>query len=214
MTVPTASTSAIADVLALRGQGGWLTPPLSAVVPATCRASAEVVTVQIERRDVGADFKPMYEVLSQDHRGKVLVIAGALDVGGAIWGEILTVAAMQAGFVAVAVDGFVRDIPAMTALAFPVYASGSAVVGPQGRAHVASIGATVTVGGFEVASGDHVVLDDAGCVRIKSSEIDDVLRAATAYEEAEEKVLTALASGERLSSAYRHKADAVARLRR
>ena len=191
MNVPTASVSAIADVLSLRKQDGWLTPPLSAIVPANCRASAEVVTVQMESRESGADFKPMYELLSGDHKGKVLVIAGAIDIRGAIWGEILTSAAMQAGFAGVAVDGFVRDLPAVAALGFPMYASGC-----------------------EIAPGDHVVLDDSGCVRIKANELQEVLLAATEYEEAEEKVLSAITSGERLNSAYRHKADVVARLRR
>ena len=214
MTVPTASTSAIADVLALRGEGGWLTPPLTPMVPATCRASAEVVTVRIERRDSGADFKPMYEVLSSDNKGKVLMVAGAIEIGGAIWGEILTVAAIQAGFAGIAIDGFVRDLAAMSALGFPVYASGTAVVGPQGRAHVAAVGEVVSIGGFDVAPGDHVVMDDSGCVRLRAHEVNEVLAAATEYEKAEEEVLRALASGERLRSAYSHKADVVARLRR
>ena len=214
MTVPTASASAIADVLALRGEGGWLTPPLTPMVPATCRASAGVVTVRIERRDTGADFKPMYEVLSAENKGKVLVVAGAIDIGGAIWGEILTVAAIQAGFAGVAIDGFVRDLSAMTTLGLPIYASGTAVVGPLGRAHVAAVGEAVTIGGFEVSPTDHVVLDDSGCVRLHAHEVDAVLTAATEYEKAEEEVLKALASGERLSSAYRYKADVVARLRR
>ena len=214
MNVPTASTSAIADVLSLRGEGGWLTPPLAAIVPASCRASAEVVTMRIEGRDTGADFKPMYELLSGDNRGKILVIAGAYEVGGAVWGEILTTAAMQSGFVGVAIDGFVRDVPAVASLGFPMYASGTAVVGPLGRAHVASVGENVTVGGFQVANGDHLVLDEAGCVRIVASDVSEVLAAATLYEEAEEKVLEALQNGERLDTAYRYKADVVARLRR
>ena len=113
MKIPTASTSAIADVLALRGQSGWLTPPLAPIVAARCPVVGEVVTVQIERRDSGADFKPMYEVLSAVQAGKVLVIAGAIEIGGAIWGEILTASAQQAGFVGVAIDGFVRDVTAM-----------------------------------------------------------------------------------------------------
>jgi regulator of RNase E activity RraA len=95
-----------------------------------------------------------------------------------------------------------------------MYASGTAVVGPLGHAHVVSVGTVVNIGGCEIAPGDHVVLDDSGCVRIKANELQEVLLAATEYEEAEEKVLSAITSGERLNSAYRHKADVVARLRR
>jgi len=214
MKIPAASSSAIADVLALRGQSGWLTPPLAPIVAARCPVIGEVVTVQIERRDIGADFKPMYEVLSAVQSGKVLVIAGAVEVGGAIWGEILTASAQQAGFVGVAIDGFVRDIAAMQNLDLPVYASGTAVVGPLGRAHVVSVGETVNIFGQEVSSGDQIVLDDSGCVRLASSDAQEILEAAALYEKGEEQVLVALAAGERLNSAYRYKADVVSRLKR
>ena len=214
MKIPTASSSAIADVLALRGQSGWLTPPLAPIVAARCPVVGEVVTVQIERRDSGADFKPMYEVLSALQAGKILVIAGAVEVGGAIWGEILTASAQQAGFVGVAIDGFVRDIAAMQNLDLPIYASGTAVVGPLGRAHVVSVGETVSIFGQEVSSGDQIVLDDSGCVRLGSSDAQEILEAAALYEKGEEQVLQALAAGERLNSAYRYKADVVSRLKR
>ncbi len=214
MKVPTASSSAIADVLALRGQSGWLTPPLAPIVAARCPVVGEVVTVQIERRDSGADFKPMYEVLSALQAGKILVIAGAIDIGGAIWGEILTASAQQAGFVGVAIDGFVRDIIAMQNLELPIYASGTAVVGPLGRAHVVSVGETVNIFGQEVSSGDQIVLDDSGCVRLASRDAQEILEAAARSEKGEEQVLQALAAGERLNSAYRYKADVVSRLKR
>lgn len=214
MKIPTASSSAIADVLALRGQSGWLTPPLAPIVAARCPVVGEVVTVQIERRDSGADFKPMYEVLSAVQAGKILLIAGAVEIGGAIWGEILTASAQQAGFVGVAIDGFVRDIIAMQNLELPIYASGTAVVGPLGRAHVVSVGKTVNIFGQEVSSGDQIVLDDSGCVRLGSSDAQEILEAAALYEKGEEQVLVALAAGERLNSAYGYKADVVSRLKR
>ena len=149
MKVPVASTSAIADVLALKGRSGWLTPPLQPVVAARCPVVGEAVTMQIERREPGRDsgpgpdFTPMYEVLSGDHEGKILVIAGATAVGGAVWGEILARSARQAGFAGVALDGFARDLGALQELALPIYAAGTAVVGPQGRAHVSAVNADV-----------------------------------------------------------------------
>ena len=214
MKIPTASTSAIADVLALRGQSGWLTPPLSPIVPARCPVVGEVVTVQLERREVGSDFKPMYDVLSGDQQGRVLVIAGAISIGGAIWGEILPVAARQAGFVGVAIDGFVRDLTALQGLELPIYASGTAVVGPLGRAHFVSVNEPVEILGQNVFSGDHLVMDDAGCVVLPAHESSEILVAAAQYEKGEEEVLSALSSGERLNSAYRYKADVVSRLKR
>ena len=218
MKIPTASTSAIADVLALKGRSGWLTPPLQPVVAARCPVVGEAVTMRIERRDVSAggdapDFTPMYDVLSGDHPGKVLVIAGAVDVGGAVWGEILAHSARQAGFAAIALDGFVRDLGALHDLALPIYASGTAVVGPQGQAHVSAVNVDVVINGVTVSPGDTIVLDDSGCVCLQSTISSDVLSAAALYERAEEEVLGALAAGERITSAYKYKSSAVARLK-
>jgi len=216
--IPVASTSAIADVLALKGRSGWLTPPLQPVVAARCPVVGEAVTMRIERRDPAAggeapDFTPMYEVLSGDHSGKVLVIAGATDVGGAVWGEILARSARQAGFAGIALDGFVRDLGALHDLELPIYASGTAVVGPQGRAHVSSVNADVTINDVTVSPGDTIILDDSGCIRLESTDSSDVLAAAALYERAEEEVLGALAAGERIKSAYKYKSSAVARLK-
>lgn len=218
MSVPTASTSAIADVLALQGRSGWLTPPLQPVVAARCPVVGEAVTMRIERRDptgdgAAPDFTPMYEVLSGDHTGRVLVIAGAVEVGGAVWGEILAQSARQAGFVGIALDGFARDLGALHELGLPIYASGSAVVGPQGRAHVSGVNVDVFINDVTVSPGDTIVLDDSGCVRLESTDSSDVLAAAALYERAEEEVLGALAGGERITSAYKYKSSAVARLK-
>ena len=217
MKVPVASTSAIADVLALKGRDGWLSPPVQPIVAARCPVVGEAVTMRLERRDpasgVTPDFTPMYSMLSGDHQGKILVVAGAMAIGGAVWGEILGQSARQAGFAGVVIDGYVRDLGALHDLGLPVYASGVAVVGPQGRAHVAEVGGSVLVNDVAVENGDTIVLDDSGCVSLDSSESADILAAAALYAAAEEDVLAALANGERINSAYKHKSSAVARLR-
>jgi regulator of RNase E activity RraA len=102
----------------------------------------------------------------------------------------------------------------MQILELPIYASGTAVVGPLGRAHVVSVGETVNILGQEVSSGDQIVLDDSGCVRLSAKDAREILEAAALYEKGEEQVLEALAAGERLNSAYRYKADVVSRLKR
>ena len=208
------STSAIADVQALRGGAGWLTPPLQPVAPATQPVAGRAVTVQIEHRAQGPDFSPMYEVLSTDHSGAVLVIAGATAIPGAIWGEILSVAATGAGFVGVALDGTARDVSTLQDGPLSVYATNTAIAGPQGTAHVAAVGVPVTIGGVQINDGDLVVIDDGGCVCVPAADADSVVADALGYEDAEGEVLRALAAGEPLTSAYRHKSAFVARLRR
>lgn len=216
MTELLPSSSAVADVLALRGQRGWLTPPLQPVASTGARLVLRAFGVSIERRESGAVFAPMYDVLSDRHTGELLLVAGALPLEGAMFGEILAIAARGAGFAAAAVDGVVRDIDTLATLGLPVYASATGIAGPQGRAHVASVGGVVYIGDVAVATGDFILLDEAGAVRVGGDETerDEVIVAALEYERAEGEVLAAMRAGEPLSTAYRHKAEAVARLRR
>ena len=71
----------------------------------------------------------------------------------------------------------------------------------------------VVVAGVTVNEGDCVVLDGDGCVVIARSDSEQVLTDSDRYAAAEEAVVVAIAGGEALSSAYRHKADVVADLR-
>jgi len=205
--------SAVADVLALRGGDGWLTPPLHAVVAPPVPVIGRVRTVQLVASERGDGLVPLYELLSERLDGRVLVIAGATTVPGAVWGEILARSAADAGATAVLVHGAVRDRPETTSIGLPLFGWGESVVGPNGRAHVVAVDATVEVDGVELAEGDVVVADATGCVRILGLDAPEVLDAASRYAAAEAEVLAALAAGQPLRSAYRAKKAVVDELR-
>jgi 4-hydroxy-4-methyl-2-oxoglutarate aldolase len=200
-----APVSAIADVLALWGMDGWLTPPLVPIVAAPVTMSGRAVTVQVCHDTKGPGLSPIYDVLSADLHGRVVVFAGARPVPGAVFGEILAGAARQQGATGVLVDGWVRDRDDMTKIGLPVFAAGERVVGPNGTAHLVSIGQQVSVDGVTVATDDVIVIDPSGCVRVPADRATDVLDAAARYAAAEALVADALAAGEPLAAAYRHK---------
>jgi regulator of RNase E activity RraA len=205
--------SAIADVLALRGLGGWLTPPLRPVVAPAEPLAGRAVTVSLRAEPAGRGLAPLQELLSSSLDGGVLVLAGARPIGGAIWGESMSRAAARANATAVLVDGAVRDRPAMAVEALPVFASTEVIVGPAGRATVEAVDVAVSIGGFGVVPGDHVVVDATGVVRIPPDRADEILADARAYTAGEEGVLGALADGAPLVEAYRFKQEVVDRLR-
>lgn len=211
-TVPPAS--AVADVLALWGRDGWLTPPLAPVVPAAEPRLGTAVTVRLGIGATGAGIDPLFDVLSAPLDGQVLVIAGVAQLGAAVWGEILSRATHGQGGVAALVHGAVRDRTDMQRVGLPVYASDHRVVGPNGRAHVVAIGEPVDIEGTTIAPGDAIVVDASGCVRVTGGDVDDVLDAAVAYSTAEAKVVRALEGGAALASAYLHKRSIVTELRR
>jgi regulator of RNase E activity RraA len=209
MSGPVAPVSAVADVLALHGADGWLTPPVRAVVPAPAAVIGRAVCLAIDPVDSGGSIRPLHELVSEPLEGCVVVVASS-GVGGAVWGEIMSRAARMQGAVGAVVDGVVRDVPAMHAEELPVYARSLGVVGPRGLASARRAPAGVHIGDTTVCDGDLVVLDDTGVVRIPAALIETVLEHASLYAAAESRLLEDLAAGRPLTSAYLHKQEAVA----
>jgi 4-hydroxy-4-methyl-2-oxoglutarate aldolase len=206
--------SAIADVLALWGLDGWLTPPLVPIVAPTSAVSGRALTIQLRHAPTGPGLGAIYDVLSGDLTGRVVVLAGARPVPGAVFGEILAFAAHGRGAAGALVDGAVRDQPEMAAIGLPVCAASTCVVGPNGTAHLDSVDETVTVGAAVLDPNDLVVIDPSGAVRIPADRAHDVCDAAIRYAAAETLVVDALAAGETLAEAYRYKRAVLAELRR
>lgn len=206
---PLPPTTAVADVLALRGRRGWLSPPLRLVVPTKAAVAGVVRTVTLRPGRRG--FGPLYDLLSEDLTGRVLVVSTPSD-DAAVWGALLSTAAAQVGLTAVLVDGPVRDVPECCNLAVPLWASATRTVGPAGGLEVVAVDMSVRVGGVTVAPGDTVVVDDDGVVALPSPDADDIVSDATTYAQAEEQVVTALRAGVPLRDAYHLKATTVANL--
>lgn len=206
--------SAIADVAALWGLDGWLTPPLEPVVAASAPTTGRARTVRLEVAEQGPGMTKAFELLSGDLSGQVVVWTGVTAAPGATWGEILSVAAAGRGAVGVLVDGAVRDVDDMAGVGLPVYAARRAVVGPNGTVHAVEIDVPVTVGDVEIRPGDTIVIDAGGCARVAGDIADELLSAAVAYADGEGALLAALSAGEPLTTAYLHKKRAVAAIRR
>jgi 4-hydroxy-4-methyl-2-oxoglutarate aldolase len=206
--------SVLADVAALWGHDGWLTPPLQPVVPAVAPVSGRARTVRLEVAASGPGMAKAFELLSHDLTGQVVVWAGVAEAPGATWGEILSMAARGQGATAVLVDGAVRDVDDMTQLGLPVYASRTAVVGPNGTVHAVEVDGPVAIDGVRIDAGDTIVVDAAGCIRLSGEHADELLAAGTSYAAGEGALLAALTAGEPLDSAYLHKKRAVDALRR
>ncbi|MEV8632144.1 RraA family protein [Streptosporangium sp. NPDC051023] len=201
--------SAVADVLQLRGLRGWLSPPLLPVHRAPA-VRGEARTVLLAPGPGPEGLKPLHRLLDEDLGGRVVVVAGAEAAQGAVWGEILTLAALNAGAVGALVEGGARDVGAVRELGLPLWALREATAGPGPLVHVAAVGEPVSVAGVRVADGDTILMDEGGVVAGPGPR---VLADAVAYAEAEEAVAAALREGAPLAAAYRHKADLVAALR-
>jgi 4-hydroxy-4-methyl-2-oxoglutarate aldolase len=212
-TSTTPPSSALADCAAVRGLSVWLTPPLRALVPPRTPVSGSAVTVTIAEGGGESGLTPLYELVSSNLEGGILVIAGGGDVAGAVFGEILARAALQAGLRGAVVDGAVRDLAQFDGLSFPLLASSVHTCGAAGIAHVVTTRRPVHIGTTPVSDGDLVVIDASGAVCLPREQAAGLREDGAQLAEAEGRVLADIAMGIPLSNAYEHKRAAMERIR-
>ena len=117
--------------------------------------------------------------------GDVVVIDTSASAMTAVLGDLISTKARHRGIAGFVVDGLVRDLEDIRALAdFPVYARGTTPIGPLHRGP-GEINYPVSVGGIVVFPGDIIVGDVNGVVVIPkgiASELLDRLSAVAAKE--------------------------------
>lgn len=109
--------------------------------------------------------------------GDVLVVDGGGDLNQALMGEIMATYAESIGIVGVVLDGAIRDVSAIRAHDFPMYARGVTHRGPY-KAGPGDINVPVSIGGMVVSPGDIVVGDEDGVVVIAQEAAKAVLERA------------------------------------
>jgi regulator of RNase E activity RraA len=99
--------------------------------------------------------------------GEILVV----DAGGvkdiAVWGEVLTSAALAKAIGGVVIDGATRDSAAVRQSGLPVFCAGVVPRGPH-KGFGGTMDDIVSVGGTPVAPGDLIIGDDDGVVVVPS----------------------------------------------
>ncbi len=206
----TAPSSAVADVLLLRGRSGWLSPPLVHLGGDTTPTASPAFTVQVEASAGGGGLIDLFELFdSGTLAGHALVLAGAADIPGAVWGEILTAAALRSSVTTMVVDGMARDLADLPAGSPGLWARSVCTVGPGRAIRVASMGEPVRIGDVQVACRDLVVSDAGGVVALPAADATTVLADARRYAAGEAAVLAALGRGEPAAEAYGHKRQVV-----
>jgi 4-hydroxy-4-methyl-2-oxoglutarate aldolase len=133
---------------------------------------------------MAGESSTIHRAVAAARAGSVLVVDASGATERAVWGEILTLAARRQGLLGVVVDGAVRDIQAIRANGFCVFAAGRSPAGPH-KGWTGSWGTSISCGGLIVAPGDLVVGDDDGVVVIPGQSIDVVRRDVSARLELE-----------------------------
>ena len=128
--------------------------------------------------------------------GDVVVIANRGRVAVSCWGDILTVAAQVNGIEGTVIDGACRDLDAVAAAGYPVFARAAVPVTARGR--IAERGSDVPVlfDGVLVHSGDLVLADGSGVVFVPVGDAEEVIATAERLTGRQAAMAAAIRAGE------------------
>ena len=156
-----------------------------------------------EARDGENPYELEIRLIDDLRTGEVPVFACGASGRIAPWGELLSTAARARGAAGAVMDGLTRDVRAIRAMNFPVFAAGIGPLDSKGRGKVVAIDVPVEVAGARVEPGDLVFGDADGVVVIPKAAEERVIAAALAKVRGENETRDALARGEKLADVFR-----------
>lgn len=127
--------------------------------------------------------------------GDVVVVDAGGSIKNAVLGDTISMKARHRGIAGFVVDGYVRDLDAIRALNFPVYARGETLVGPLHRGP-GEINFPVCCGGVVVAPGDIIVADKGGIVVMPRSYLEQLYAKLMQHKDRMTTYLAAVKRGE------------------
>ena len=139
------------------------------------------VTAEVTTNDedsTALEWIDYYDYLGSQ-QGPLIAVFQDMDTSpgrGASFGDGMARVHKRLGVEGVIVGGTVRDLIGIREVGLPVWAWGT--VPGHGIFNMNRFGAPVTVGRLRIHSGDLIMADGDGCVRIPTEHIDDVLRLA------------------------------------
>jgi 4-hydroxy-4-methyl-2-oxoglutarate aldolase len=176
----------VATVYEASGREGLVDIPLIQLIP-NSRVTGPARTALC-----GQDDNLMvHAVIEHIQPGEVLVLSMPEPTPVALVGELLATQVKVRGAAGILVDGAVRDVSELIELGLPVWSHFIRVRGAT-KTKIGELNRTVTVGGTDIDTGDVVVMDADGGVRVKRERLEEVLKACierTAKEDALRKKL-------------------------
>lgn len=173
-----------------QGQRGALDAGLKPLDPSR-RLGGRAITVDCRPSDNLA----LHYALTKARPGDVLVVDAKGFVEAGPWGDILTLAAQQAGIVGLVIDGAVRDADAIIGLGFPVFSRGLSIKGTN-KFQPGKVNVPVVMGGQVIQPGAIIIGDRDGLVIVEADEVAEVIRASQAREAKEQVIRAAILRGE------------------
>jgi 4-hydroxy-4-methyl-2-oxoglutarate aldolase len=133
--------------------------------------------------------------------GDVIVMQSADDTS-AIWGELLSTAAVVKGVTGAVMDGPARDIAQIIDMGFPVFATGVTPLDSAGRQEVVEYQTTIQCGDATVHPGDWIFGDLQGAAVIPAGLLDEAVALAESKDAGESTVRDDLLRGDDIKEVF------------
>ena len=148
-------------------------------------------------------FSLQFQAIDSLRDGEVMMVCSNGSVRAALWGELLSTAAIHRGARGAVVDGMVRDVGLIRKLKFPVFAGGVMPVSSKGRVYAVDYGCPVMMGGVMVYPGDLVVADLDGIVVVPERIAEKAVEKALEVVSLEKNTREELRNGAGLYDVYK-----------
>lgn len=136
----------------------------------------------------------VHKALNMAVPGDVIVVDAGGDLTNALIGEMMIAYAKVRGVAGIVINGAVRDLAAIAADDFPVYAAGITHRGPY-KDGPGEVNVPISLGGMVIHPGDLIVGDPDGLVAVPLDDLDNVFAKASAKHKAETAQMAAIAAG-------------------
>lgn len=140
------------------------------------------------------DNSAIHAALRLVRPGDVLVIAAGGYTETALWGGLLTQAALSRGAAGVVIDGGVRDIAEIREAGFPCFAAAAVPTGPH-KGFGGTIDGLIACAGCPVSPGDIILGDDDGIAVVPLGQAETLLADCRAKIAQENEALERMRQG-------------------
>jgi len=180
------STAALHEAYSKRGALPSIIKPLDPGFSLTGPA----VTVELRPGDNLILHQAIYEA----KKGDILVVDAKGFAEAGIWGEIMTIAAINRGIKGLVVYGSVRDKKEIIESGFPVFSAGVCIRGTT-KAAPGFINKQIAIADVVIEPGDVIRGDGDGVVAIKHNDLEAVISGAQEIIKKEKMVKQKLKEG-------------------
>jgi len=185
----TSSVSDALDRFGIAGQPVGIRPidPASAM----CGVAWTVRYVPVDEARTGS----VGDFLDDVPPGSVIAIDNGGRLDATVWGDLMTIVAHRNGLHGTIIDGVSRDSKRAVELGYPIFARSTFMRTGKDRVTVGAIGESIGVGGHRITPGDVIVGDRDGIVIVPRTRAVEVLEAAQAVANAEERIREGILRG-------------------